>query len=140
MTRFITSFLFAAVAGLTLMASEPFIGTLCNTKGHPLKGIKVYLNDSREAVKSDKNGEFSLDSVQPDDILHISYKGKIQDVVVSDKSNMHLIVGDDNRVFEKDAYTGESFHGTLLNHKVKRIRVAMVCDYDPFARVRSGIS
>ena len=137
MTRFITSFLFAAVAGLTLMASEPFIGTLRNTKGHPIKGIKVYLNDSREVVKSDKNGEFTLDSVRPADILHVSYKGKIQDVVVSDKHRMHLIVGEDNRVFEKEAYTGESFHGTLLNHKGKGIRGAMVYASDPFDYVRS---
>ena len=137
MTRFITSFLFAAVAGLTLMASEPFIGTLRTAKGQPLKGIKVYLNASREVVKSDKNGEFTLDSVRPADILHVSYKGKIQDVVVSDKHRMHLIVGEDNRVFEKEAYTGESFHGTLLNHKGKGIRGAMVYASDPFDYVRS---
>ena len=138
MTRFITSFLFAAVAGLTLMASEPFIGTLHNTKGQPLRGIKVYLNASRDAVKSDKNGEFTLDSVLTDDVLHINYKGKIQDVVVTDKSKIHLIVGKDNRIFEKETYTGESFHGTLLNHKGKGIRGAMVYASDPFDYVKSN--
>ncbi|MDE6544357.1 MAG: TonB-dependent receptor plug domain-containing protein [Muribaculaceae bacterium] len=137
MIRFFAALIFAAVAGLTLMASEPFIGTLRNTKGQPLKGIKVYLNDSREVVKSDKNGEFTLDSVRPNDILHVNYKGKIQDVLVTDKQRMHLIVGEDNRVFEKEAYTGESFHGTLLNHKGKGIRGAMVYASDPFDYVRS---
>ncbi len=137
MIRRLISLIFAVATVLTVIASEPFTGTLRNTKGQPLKGVKVYVNESRDAVKSDKNGEFTFDSIHPGDILHISYKGKIQDVVASDKPIMHLIVGEDDRVFEKEAYTGESFHGTLLNHKGKGIRGAMIYGSDPFDYVRS---
>lgn len=127
--------LVVAISGM--VASEPLTGTLRNTKGQPLKGIKMSVNESSETVKSDRNGEFTFDAINPGDILHINYKDKISDIVVSEKNTIHLIVGEDNRVFERESYTGESFRGTLLNHKGKGIRGAMVYASDPFDYVRS---
>ncbi|MDE6645213.1 MAG: carboxypeptidase-like regulatory domain-containing protein [Muribaculaceae bacterium] len=120
------------------MASEPFIGTLRSTNGRAMKGIKVFVDNPKEAVKSDKNGEFKLEDVAPDDSIRVVYKKKIHSFAVNDRKDVMLVVGEDGRIFDKDNYIGETFHGHLVDYKGKPIRGAVVYTTDPFDYVKSN--
>lgn len=136
MCRLLLSLLLA-VSALAAGATEPFIGTLRNTKGKPVKGVKVFLHTPKDAVKSDKNGEFKFEDVDSTDFIHIGYKGREYGFAVNGRHDMMLVVGEDNRIFEKDNYVGETFHGHLIDYKGKPIRGAVVYGRDPFDYVKS---
>lgn len=124
---------------VVVMRSDTFIGTLRNTKGQPLKGIKVYVNDPKDAVKSDKKGEFRFNDLNQSDSIHIIYKKKEHGFAVKDRKDILLVVGEDGRIFDKDNYIGETFHGHLIDYKGKPIRGAVVYTNDPFDYVKSDI-
>ena len=130
-------FLILVSAALSAGASEPFIGTLCNTKGRAIKGVKVYVHNPKETVKSGKKGEFKFDGVNPGDTIHISYKGKVHSFAVNGRHDIMFVVGEDGRIFEKDNYVGDAFHGHLFDYKGKPIRGAVVYSRDPFDYVKS---
>ena len=138
MIRHFISFILAAVATLGTVASEPFIGTLRNTKGRAMKGVKVYVTNPKDAVKSDKRGEFKLENVTPDDSIRVVYKNKIHSFAVNDRKDVMLVVGEDGRIFDKDNYIGDTFHGHLVDYKGKPIRGAVVYTTDPFDYVKSN--
>ncbi len=130
-------FLILASAALSAGASYPFIGTLRNTKGKPVKGVKVFLHTPKDAVRSDKNGEFKFEDVDSTDFIYIDYKGKEYGFAVNGRHDIMLVVGEDNRIFEKNNYVGETFHGHLIDYKGKPIRGAVVYGSDPFDYVKS---
>ena len=136
MGRFLFS-LILAMATFAAGATEPFIGTLRNTRGKPVKGVKVFLHTPKDAVKSDKNGEFKFEDVDSTDFIHIDYKGREYGFAVNGRHDMMLVVGEDGRIFEKDNYVGETFHGHLIDYKGKPIRGAVVYVSDPFDYVKS---
>lgn len=137
MIRRFASFMLAVAAVLTAMASEPFIGTLRNTRGKPVKGVKVFLHTPKDAVKSNKNGEFKFEDVDSTDFIHIDYKGREYGFAVNGRHDMMLVVGEDGRIFERENYVGETFHGHLIDYKGKPIRGAVVYASDPFDYVKS---
>ena len=130
-------FLILASAALSAGASYPFIGTLRNTKGKPIKGVKVFLHTPKDAVRSDKNGEFKFEDVDSTDFIYIDYKGKEYGFAMNGRHDIMLVVGEDNRIFDKDNYVGETFHGHLIDYKGKPIRGAVVYGSDPFDYVKS---
>ena len=130
-------FLILASAALSAGASYPFIGTLRNTKGKPIKGVKVFLHTPKDAVRSDKNGEFKFEDVDSTDFIYIDYKGKEYGFAMNGRHDIMLMVGEDNRIFDKDNYVGETFHGHLIDYKGKPIRGAVVYGSDPFDYVKS---
>ncbi len=130
-------FLILVSAALSAGASYPFIGTLRNTKGKPVKGVKVFLHTPKDAVRSDKNGEFKFEDVDSTDFIYIDYKGKEYGFAVNGRHDIMLVVGEDNRIFEKNNYVGETFHGHLIDYKGKPIRGAVVYGSDPFDYVKS---
>lgn len=137
MMRLFVTALLAVAAALSAVATEPFIGTLRNTKGKPVKGVKVFLHTPKDAVKSDKNGEFKFDDVVSGDTIHISYKNMIHSFAVDNRQDILFVVGEDNRIFEIGNYVGETFHGHLIDYKGKPIRGAVVYTSDPFDYVKS---
>ncbi len=130
-------FLILVSAALSAGASYPFIGTLRNTKGKPIKGVKVFLHTPKDAVRSDKNGEFKFEDVDSTDFIYIDYKGKEYGFAMNGRHDIMLVVGEDNRIFDKDNYVGETFHGHLIDYKGKPIRGAVVYGSDPFDYVKS---
>ena len=138
MKRVFISFMLAVAAVLTAIASEPFIGTLRNTRGRAMKGVKVYVTNPKDVVKSDKKGEFKLENVTPDDSIRVVYKNKIHGFAVNDRRDVMLVVGEDGRIFERDSYVGDTFHGHLVDYKGKPIRGAVVYTTDPFDYVKSN--
>lgn len=136
MGRFLFS-LILVVSALAAGASEPFIGTLRNTSGKPVKGVKVFLHTPKDAVKSNKNGEFKFEDVDSTDFIHIDYKGREYGFAVNGRHDMMLVVGEDGRIFERENYIGETFHGHLIDYKGKPIRGAVVYASDPFDYVKS---
>lgn len=136
MRLFVTALL-AVAAAFSAVASEPFIGTLRNTRGKPIKGVKVYLHNPKDAVKSDKKGEFKIEDVASGDTIHISYKNTIHSFAVDDRQDMMFVIGEDNRIFEIGNYVGDTFHGHLIDYKGKPIRGAVVYTSDPFDYVKS---
>lgn len=137
MMRLFATALLAVAAAFSAVASEPFIGTLRNTKGKPIKGVKVYLHNPKDAVKSDKKGEFKIEDVASGDTIHISYKNTIHSFAVDDRQDMMFVIGEDNRIFEIGNYVGDTFHGHLIDYKGKPIRGAVVYTSDPFDYVKS---
>ena len=133
--RIIVIFLLAVA--VSALADEPFIGTLRSTMGNPIKGAKVYVQNKKNAIKSDKKGEFRFNDVNPNDTIHIDYKGKTHSFAVNGRQDMMLVVGEDNHIFERDNYTGEAFHGHLIDYKSKPIRGAIIYASDPFDYVKS---
>lgn len=129
--------LLAVVAAFSIVASEPFIGTVRNTKGKPVKGVKVYVENPNDAVKTDRKGEFTFEDADSIDVIFIDYKGKNHSFATNGRSDMMLVVGEDGRMFDKDSYIGETFHGHLIDYKGKPIRGAMVYASDPFDYVKS---
>ena len=125
-------FLILASAALSAGASYPFIGTLRN-----IKGVKVFLHTPKDAVRSDKNGEFKFEDVDSTDFIYIDYKGKEYGFAMNGRHDIMLVVGEDNRIFDKDNYVGETFHGHLIDYKGKPIRGAVVYGSDPFDYVKS---
>lgn len=135
--RLFATALLAVAAAFSAVASEPFIGTLRNTRGKPIKGVKVYLHNPKDAVKSDKKGEFKIEDVASGDTIHISYKNTIHSFAVDDRQDMMFVIGEDNRIFEIGNYVGDTFHGHLIDYKGKPIRGAVVYTSDPFDYVKS---
>ena len=135
--KYLITLLISVFCVITQSASEPFIGTLRSTTGKPLKGVKVYVQNKKNTVKSDKKGEFKFNDINPDDSIYIDYKGKTHSFAVNSRQDMMLVVGEDNRIFEKDNYTGETFHGHLIDYKSKPIRGAIIYASDPFDYVKS---
>ena len=105
-------FLILASAALSAGASYPFIGTLRNTKGKPIKGVKVFLHTPKDAVRSDKNGEFKFEDVDSTDFIYIDYKGKEYGFAMNGRHDFMLGVGEDNRIFDKANYAGEKVSPT----------------------------
>ncbi|MDE5647855.1 MAG: TonB-dependent receptor plug domain-containing protein [Muribaculaceae bacterium] len=136
MKLFMTALL-AVVAAFSIVASEPFIGTVRNTKGKPIKGVKVYVENPNDAVKTDRKGEFTFEDADSIDVIFIDYKGKKHSFATNGRSDMMLVVGEDGRMFDKDSYVGETFHGHLIDYNGKPIRGAMVYASDPFDYVKS---
>ena len=71
------------------------------------------------------------------DFIYIDYKGKEYGFAVNGRHDIMLVVGEDNRIFDKDNYVGETFHGHLIDYKGKPIRGAVVYGSDPFDYVKS---
>lgn len=137
MMRCLTTALLSATAALSIAASEPFIGTIRSTLGKPVKGVKVYMENPDDVVKTDRKGEFRFDNVNFADSIHIIYKKKLHSFAVSGRSDMMLVVGEDDRIFDRDSYIGETFHGHLIDNKGKPIRGAIVYASDPFDYIKS---
>ena len=97
-------FLILASAALSAGASYPFIGTLRNTKGKPIKGVKVFLHTPKDAVRSDKNGEFKFEDVDSTDFIYIDYKGKEYGFAMNGRHDIMLVVGEDNRIYGSDPF------------------------------------
>lgn len=132
-----TYLLITIATTLSANASEPFIGTLRNTKGKPIKGVKVYVHTPKDAVKSDKKGEFRINDIDQNDSVHIIYHKKVHSFAVNDRSDLTLVAGDDGRIFERDNYVGDTFHGHLIDYKGKPIRGAIVYTSDGYDYVKS---
>ena len=132
----IASLLFLASA-FSVSAEETFVGTVRTTMGNPVKGVKAFVNNPKDAVKSDKNGEFKIKDVKPTDLIHIVYKKRLYSFAVNDRQDMMLVAGEDDRLFDRNEYTGETFHGHLVDYKGNPIRGAIVYANDPFDYVKS---
>ena len=132
----ISSLLFLASA-FSVSAEETFVGTVRTTMGNPVKGVKAFVNNPKDAVKSDKNGEFRIKDVKPTDLIYIVYKKKLYSFAVNDRQDMMLVAGEDDRLFDRNEYTGETFHGHLVDYKGNPIRGAIVYANDPFDYVKS---
>ena len=88
--------LFVAFVAIPAMhASEPFNGRLVDINGKPKKGVKVYVNNPRHYVKSDKEGEFELADVKSTDTLHAVVNEMVYDIPVNKSRGMRIIVIND---------------------------------------------
>ena len=137
MIRYLTTVLLSIAVALSIAASEPFIGTIRSTRGKPVKGVKVYVENPENVVKTNRKGEFRFDNVDFADSIRIIYKRKLHSFAVSGRSDMMLVVGEDDRIFDRDSYIGETFHGHLIDYKGKPIRGAIVYTSDPFDYIKS---
>lgn len=94
MKAFLTLF-FTIVAIAAMYAYEPFNGRLVDINGKPKKGVKVYVNNPRHYVKSDKEGEFELADVKSTDTLHAVVNEMVYDIPVNKSRGMRIIVIND---------------------------------------------
>ena len=135
--KYITAIGFVLATVFSALAQDTFVGTIRTTMGNPVKGVKVYVNNPKQAVKSDKNGEFKFDNVNPTDSIHIEYKKRSYSFAVNDRQDMMIVAGHDDRLFDRNEYTGESFHAHLVDYKGDPIRGAIVYVKDPYDYVKT---
>lgn len=90
MPRRLTTVLFVLTTYFLSIAGEPFHGIIFNYRGIQVAGAKVYLRNQKEFVKSNKSGVFILDGVEPDDTLHIKYRGRVYDIAVEGTRGMSI--------------------------------------------------
>ncbi|MDE6484620.1 MAG: TonB-dependent receptor plug domain-containing protein [Duncaniella sp.] len=88
----------AALAALSAVASTPFNGIVTRSDFSPVKGAKIYVNDSRKYAKTDKNGRFGLTDVAPGDSLHLIIKKNTYVIPVDSARSMRIVVADEGGI------------------------------------------
>lgn len=88
----------AALAAFTAAASIPFNGIVTRGDFSPVKGAKVYVNDSRRYAKTDKHGRFGLTDVAPGDSLHLVIKKNTYVIPVDSALSMRIVVADEGGI------------------------------------------
>lgn len=82
-------------------------GTVVDTNGQPLPGANIIEKGTSNGVQSDFDGNFSLDVVDANAILVVSYVGFItQDVVVGDQTSIQIILQEDSAKLDEVVIVG----------------------------------
>lgn len=137
MTHLITILLFI-FSIMTVTASEPFIGRIQDYNKKTVKNAIIYTGDPKVFIKSDKKGIFTLTDVNPTETIHVKHGNSSIAFPVGERNEIVLIIGADGRIFEESEYTGETFHGTLLNHNGRPIKGAIVYIHHPLDNVKTN--
>lgn len=112
--------------GVFTRNGETFHGTLMRQKGKAIRGAIVYVNDPFEYVKSDRNGEFYIDDVQPTDTLHVKCDGYIHDIAIDGSKGMYIIIGRNNgrRIDDDMVNMGAGAVGARYYNGPRNVRTA----------------
>lgn len=94
----LTNFLFLLMTG-PLFAQQSITGTVTDTNGEPLVGATVVISDRPDAgASTDVNGQFTL-TVQPGDVLVVTYIGyRTQQVAVDDRTEYDIVLELDDQM------------------------------------------
>ena len=66
-------------------------GTVTDLKGNPIVGASVVIKGTGRGVVTDVNGNYSLENVTAESVLHVSFIGyKDQDIVVGDRAQINI--------------------------------------------------
>ena len=86
----IIAFLITVFFVFSVSALNPLRGQLYDYKNKPIKSAKIYMRGSKDYVKTDKEGRFFLDNVDPADTIYIKWRGQFYDVPVDSCLGMSI--------------------------------------------------
>lgn len=86
------------IAGIAVAHADTITGTVTDDTGEAIIGANISLNDSTEVIAvSDSNGKFSIDDIDGDETLKVTYLGYEPEKVrlVKDKESYHIVLRPD---------------------------------------------
>lgn len=89
---------FMLIAGIAVAHADTITGTVTDDTGEAIIGANISLNDSTEVIAvSDSNGKFSIDDLDGDETLKVTYLGYEPEKVrlVKDKESYHIVLRPD---------------------------------------------
>lgn len=89
---------FMLIAGIAVAHADTITGTVTDDTGEAIIGANISLNDSTEVIAvSDSNGKFSIDDIDGDETLKVTYLGYEPEKVrlVKDKESYHIVLRPD---------------------------------------------
>lgn len=111
--------------------SVPFNGIVSDMVGTPLRGVRIWVTDSKRFALSDKKGRFGLTNVEATDTLHVKYKKMRYAIPVNGMRSMRLKLADQFVTEEDDELVDIGFgfvkrrecttsHGTISGEELVR--------------------
>lgn len=89
---------FMLIAGIAVAHADTITGTVTDDTGEAIIGANISLNDSTEVIAvRDSNGKFSIDDLDGDETLKVTYLGYEPEKVrlVKDKESYHIVLRPD---------------------------------------------
>src|SRR5690625_1964593 len=103
-------------------------GKVVDQEGEPLIGVNIQVKESNKATATDCDGRFTLEDSDDNAVLVVSYIGyQIQEVPVSGKSSLEIILAADSQFLEEIVVVGysqmskRSISGSVENLNVEKI-------------------
>lgn len=112
--KHILSILFALCVALGAMAQQekvPFNGVLLDLAGKPINKARVYVRTPKDYAMTNKQGEFGLTNVKPNDTLRIQVKKELYTLALNGMRSVRIHLGNqaDIQGSEDDALIQEGF-------------------------------
>src|SRR5690625_5427621 len=77
-------------------------GIVTNQEGEPLIGVNIQVKDSDKGTSTDFDGKFSLEDIDENAVLVVSYIGyQTQEVTVSGRSELTIILTSDAQLLDE---------------------------------------
>ena len=104
--RFLAMFLFAFIA-ISGYAQSKVTGKVVDSNGEPVIGASVIVKGTSLGGVTDIDGNFSINNVQPNQSLVISYVGyTTQTVAVKGTTRFNIVLEDDNALLDEVVVVG----------------------------------
>src|SRR5690554_96191 len=82
-------------------------GTVTDQDGEPLIGVNVQVKGTNMGTSTDIDGQFTLDDIDENAVLVVSYIGyQTQEVVVAGKSNLSIVLLSDSQLLDEVVVVG----------------------------------
>src|SRR5699024_2760405 len=82
-------------------------GTITDDTGEPLIGVNIQVKGSNKGTSTDFDGEFTLEDIDENAILIISYVGyQTQEIPVAGKSNLDIVMSSDSQLLDEVVVVG----------------------------------
>lgn len=75
---------------VAMSASNPLRGRLLDFKNKPIKSAKIYVRGSKKYIKTDKQGRFIVENIEPDDTIYVKWRGQVYDIPVDSCLGMSI--------------------------------------------------
>lgn len=105
--RFLSMLLLAIVAIGAYAQQNKVTGTVVDANGEPIIGASVIVKGTSNGGVTDLDGNFTINNVQPDQSIVISYIGYTsQTVAVKGKSNFQVVLESDDKLLDEVVVVG----------------------------------
>lgn len=109
-TNLLKSFVFTLMWILSLCLHAQNItvrGVVVDTKGDPLIGVTVQVENTSTGTITDINGSFTLQNIQPNATLDVSYVGMVTQIIsINGRSSINITLEEDMELLEEVVVIG----------------------------------
>src|SRR5690625_5636524 len=112
---------------MDVSASISVEGEVVDEDGLPLIGVNIQVKGTNQGTATDFDGRFSLEDIDEDAILVLSYIGyQTQEVPVSGQSTLKIVMTSDSQLLDEVVVVGDR-KSTRLNSSHVAISYAVFC-------------